>query len=190
MRLKELLDFGSVSIFGASVNTCILIVENTLPDDEAFFAATFRDEADIPRLSDAFRERAFSIYSRDLSPDGWVLTSSETLSLLERLGNIGMPLNESVSGDFYRGVITGCNDAFIISESLCQRLIIEDERSVELIRPLLRGRNLRRWNAVSANEHLIVIASSANREWPWSDARTTSEAERIFKRTYLQSINI
>ena len=84
-------------------------------------------------------------------------------------------------------MITGCNDAFIIDGSIRQRLITEDERSIELIKPVLRGRNLRKWKETSANEYLsllIAIASSMNREWPWSDVRNSSEAERIFKRTY------
>ena len=184
MCLHILLDFGSVSVFGASVDTCIVLIENSDPNGEAFSTATFRDEADILRLSEVFQERAFSMHARDLSPDGWTLTSSEVIRLLERLENIGTPLGEYVDGRLYRGVITGCNDAFIIDGSIRQRLITEDERSIELIKPVLRGRNLRKWKETSANEYLIAIASSINREWPWSDARNSSEAERIFKRTY------
>ena len=73
--LQQLLDFGSVPVFKASVDTCILLVENSMSNGKAFFAATFRDKAHIPRLSEAFQERAFSIRACDLSPDGWVLTS-------------------------------------------------------------------------------------------------------------------
>ena len=184
MRLHRLLDFGSVSVFGASVDTCILLAENSTPGEEAFFAATFRDEADIPRLSDAFQERAFSMHTHNLSPNGWTLTLPKTLRLLEKLGNIGTPLGNYVTGGLYLGVITGCNAALIIGESVRQQLIAEDARSEELIKPLLRGRNLRKWKAVSANEYLITIASSTNREWPWSNAKNDSEAERIFAETY------
>jgi len=181
--IHRLLDFGSVQVFKASVDTCIVLVENTISSGEAFFAATFRDEADVSRLSDAFQERAFSMHSADLSPNGWALTSSKVLRLLEKLEDVGMPLDEYVDG-FYRGVVTGCNDAFIISESIRQRLIAEDSKSDELIKPLLRGRNLRKWKETSTSEYLIAIASSANIEWPWSDARNNAEAERIFAQTY------
>lgn len=121
MRLHILLDFGSVSVFGASVNTCIVLIENSGPNGAAFSTATFHDEADILRLSDAFQERSFSIHTCDLSPSGWTLTSSEALSLLERLENMGTPLGEYVDG-FYRGVVTGCNDAFIIDNTTCNLL--------------------------------------------------------------------
>ena len=182
--IQEILDFGSVQVFKASVDTCIFLIKNSISSEEIFLAATFRDEADIPRLSDAFQERAFSMHARDLPLDGWTLTSPETLRLLEKLQRTGTPLGEYVDGSFYRGVITGCNDAFIIGESVRQQLIAEDVSSRDLIKPLLRGRNLRRWKAVSANEYLIAIASSTNRAWPWSSARNDSEAEQIFAKTY------
>ena len=58
-----------------------------------------------------------------LSVDGWALTSQEALRLLGKLEDIGTPLGEYVDGSFYRGVITGCNEAFIVNESVCQQLI-------------------------------------------------------------------
>ena len=183
MRLHVLIDFGSVSVFGASVNTCIVLVENSDPNGYPFSTTTFRDEADILRLSEAFQRRSFPIHAHDLSLNGWTLTSSEVLSLLERLENIGTPLGEYVDG-FYRGVVTGCNDAFIIDADTREYLIDEDAGSNELIKPVLRGRHLRKWKEASANEYLIAIASSMNREWPWSDARNDAEAERIFAETY------
>ena len=184
MCLQKLLDFGSVPVFGASVDTCIVLVENTASGEEAFLAATFRNKADIPRLSEAFQELAFSMHTSDLSPDGWALTSPAALQLLERLQGTGTPLGEYVDGDFYRGVITGCNDAFIINALTRQRLLAEDVSSDELIKPLVRGRNLQKWKTEPTDEYLIAIASSANLEWPWSQAESTSEAERIFTETY------
>ena len=93
-RIHILLDFGSVQVFKASVDTCIVLVENKAQSEADFLAATFRDEADIPRLSDTFQERAFSVHTCDLSPDGWVLTSPDSISLLARLQNTGIRLGK------------------------------------------------------------------------------------------------
>ena len=182
--LHRLLDFGSVPVFKASVDTCIVLVENASPGGEAFFAATFRDKADILRLSDAFQERAFSMHTCELSLERWTLASPKVLKLLEKLQQTGTPLGKCVDGSFRTGVKIGFNKAFIIDESIRQELIAEDASSSELIKPMLRGRKLRRWKTVSVREHLIVIASSVNREWPWSDAESAAEAERIFAKTY------
>ena len=180
----RLLDFGSVPVFKAGVDTCIFLCESKAPDGETFFAATFRDKADIPRLPEAFRERAFLMNVCDLSPNGWTLTSSEMFRLLERLENVGTRLERCIDGGFYRGLTIGCNDAFIIDESVRQHLIFEHASSDELIKPSLRGRTLKKWKVESTNEYMIVIASSVNREWPWSDARSDAEAERIFAENY------
>ena len=151
----RLLDFGSVPVFKAGVDTCIFLYENKAPDGETFFAATFRDKADIPRLPEAFQERAFLMNVSDLSANGWTLTSSAVISLLEKLQQTGTPLEEYVDGSFYRGVVTGCNDAFVISESIRQQLIVEDSRSSELIKPVLRGRDLKTWKTESTGYYLI-----------------------------------
>ena len=155
MCLQKLLDFGSIPVFRAHVDTCIVFVENTEPNGKAFFAATIRDQADIPRLSEAFQEQAISMCTRDLSVEGWVLTSTEAYRLLEKLENIGTSLEQYVDGGFYRGVVTGCNDAFIISEAICQQLIAGDSRSRELIKPVLRGRDLKKWKTESTGYYLI-----------------------------------
>ena len=184
VSIHRLLDFGNLPVFKANVDTCIVLVENVAPSGDTFLAATFRDEADIPRLSDAFQEHAISMHAHDLSPEGWTLVLPETLRLLEKLQQTGTPLEEYVDRGFYIGVITGCNDAFIIGESVRQQLIARDARSRELIKPVLRGRNLRKWQAISANEYLIAIASSADRKWPWSKAQSDPDAKQIFAKTY------
>ncbi len=151
----RLLDFGSVPVFKAGVDTCIFLYQSKAPNSEVFLAATFCDKADIPRLSEAFQERAFSMSVSDLSANGWALTSLEVLRLLAKLQQTGTPLGKYVDGGFYMGVKTGCNDAFIIDEFVHQQLIAADVRSSEIIKPVLRGRNLKKWRTESTSDYLI-----------------------------------
>ena len=162
MYFHRLLDFGSVPVFKAGVDTCVFLCENNEPDGETFFAATFRNKADIPRLSEAFQERAFLMNVCDLSVSGWALTSSDVLRLLAKLQQTGIPLEACVDGNFYRGVVTGYNDAFVIDESIRQQLIAEDARSGELIKPVLRGRDLKKWKAKSTGHYLIFTRQGIN----------------------------
>ena len=180
----RLLDFGSVPVFKAGVDTCIFLCENSEPEGETFFAATFRDKSDIPRLSEAFQEHAFLMSVCALSANGWALASPEALRLLERIENIGTSLERYIDGGFYRGMTIGCNEAFIIDASVRQQLISEHTNSGELIKPSLRGKTLKKWKVESTDEYMIVIASSVNREWPWSGSRDDLEAERIFAEIY------
>ncbi len=182
--LHILIDFGSVQVFKASVDTCIVLMENITPRGDAFLASTFRKKTDIPRLAAAFQEHAFPIRTCEFSLERWTLASPNVLRLLEKLQQTGTSLGEYVNGNFRTGVKIGFNKAFIINESVRKGLIGEDAKGTKLIKPMLRGRKLRTWKTVSVKEHMIVIPSSANKKWPWSDTKNSTEAERIFAATY------
>ena len=185
MSLQSLLDFGSVSVFEAAVDACIVLVEKRLPEvNHTFRASTLRGESEGFNVQEAFQAQAFPMQVSQLSVEGWTVASPETFALIEKIQDTGTSLEEYVNGGLYRGVVTGCNDAFIIDDSVRAQLIAEDANSAALIKPLLRGRDLRKWKANWANLYLIAIPSSVNREWPWSDAESASEAEQIFARTY------
>lgn len=186
VHLHSLLDFGSVQVFKANVDACIVLFENAAPTGKAFLASTFYNKADIPRLSEVFQEFSFPMDVRDLPSDGWALASLESLKLLKKLQKTGRSLEKVLDGNFYTGLKTGCNEAFIISKSVWEQLIVDDIESSGLMKPLLRGKTLKngKWKAKPAEEYMIVIASSVNRKWPWSEARNMAEAERIFAETY------
>jgi len=103
---------------------------------------------------------------------------------MEKLRKAGKPLGEYVEGKFYRGILTGLNEAFVIDEDTRRRLIAEDPKSAELIKPWLRGRDIRKWKAEWDRLYLITIASSANKEWPWSKESSEVEARKIFAKNY------
>ena len=68
---------------------------------------------------------------------------------------IGRPLGEW-DVRIYRGVTTGLNEAFIIDGGTRDRLIAEDPRSEEILKPVLRGRDIRRFKATWARLYLIA----------------------------------
>ena len=185
MSLKTLLDFGSLSVFEASVDTCITLVERRIPTaKQTFHAATLRAESENFNLQEAFQNQAFPMQVSHLTSGEWALTSAEALTLLKKLQNTGTAFEQYVGGRFYIGVITSHNKAYVIDTVTREDLIAADANSRELIRPLLRGKNTAKWKTLEVEQHLILIKSSTNREWPWSDAESDSDAERIFEETY------
>jgi len=62
--------------------------------------------------------------------------------------------------NIYRGVLTGYNEAFIISGSKKDELIAADPKSAELIRPILRGRDIKRYSYSYADLYLICTFPS------------------------------
>ena len=184
VSLQALLDFGSVQIFDAAVNTCIVRAEKRMSEaNHTFSTATLRSGSDDFNVQEVFQTQAFPMQNSQLSPDEWTLASPEVLALLEKLQSTGMPLGESVQGQLYFGIKSGYDTAFVIDNAAREHLIATDANSRELIKPLLRGRTIRKWKADAPEEHLIVIASSANVTWPWTGVED-EEAERIFSENY------
>ena len=57
--------------------------------------------------------------------------------------------------NIYRGILTGFNEAFIINEETKNKLIAEDKKSAEIIKPLLRGRDIKRYSYENNGLYLI-----------------------------------
>ena len=90
-------------------------------------------------------------------PDGegpWSILSRLELSIMDKMQAKGAPLkNWDVS--INRGVTTGYNNAFIIDNSAKEALIAADPNSADIIKPVLRGRDIRRYHAPASGRFLI-----------------------------------
>lgn len=157
-RVLQLIDFGDAPVFTAIAYPCIVIVQRTeqpVPADATVRALTWEPDPPIETFADVFARKSFTLPQRELKPDGWRLESSATLRLLERLRAAGKPLGEYVNGRFYRGVLTGLNEAFVVDRATRDRLIAEHPSSAEVLKPFLRGRDVKRWRVDSQDLWLI-----------------------------------
>jgi len=93
-----------------------------------------------------------------------------------------VPLDEWCSGRLYYGIKTGLNDAFVIDMATRAELAT-DPKCEEIIKPFLRGRDVKRWKVEPADKWLIKIPSSENEKHPWSGL-PADEAELVFRNTY------
>lgn len=111
----------------------------------------------VDQLSEAVAERAWRQPQESLRPDGWTLVRPEVLALVEKLRRSGLPLGEYISHEFYRGIVTGYNRAFVIDQATRDRLVAEDAHSAEIIKPWLRGRDLKRWKIDRSELYLVYV---------------------------------
>jgi hypothetical protein len=182
---RIVIDFGNLPIFEATTYPSIILLENRAPKaDEKAIAATFKDDYQLHNIVGNIMQVGFPILITALNTDGWILEPPEILKLMKKLRNIGTPLGEYIHRRLYRGVLTGYNDAFVIDGETREKLISEDPRSAELIKPWLRGRDIRKWRSQWAGFYIIAVPSSLNREWPWSNENKEENARRIFSKSY------
>ena len=83
--------------------------------------------------------------------------SAATSALVKRLMALGQPLGAFTGGKIYYGIKTGLNEAFVVDQATRDRLIAEDPRSAEVLKPFLRGRDVSRYRITSAGLWLICI---------------------------------
>ena len=78
------------------------------------------------------------------SEDSWTILTPIEQSIKEKIEYAGTPLKDW-DIKIYRGILTGCNEAFIISGAKKDELLSKDPKSAEIIRPILRGRDIKRY---------------------------------------------
>jgi TaqI-like C-terminal specificity domain len=121
--------------------------------------------------------------------DSWVILSPIEQSIKSKIEKIGVPL-KNWDIQIYRGILTGFNDAFIIAEAKRTEIlanckdIAERKRTDEIIRPILRGRDIKRYSYEWANLYLLFIPW----HFPFHNDETiegvSAKAEREFERQY------
>ena len=155
-----LIDFAGVKIFeSATVDTNILLFSKSNNLHETVCAVTNKQNKDsVKNLSD-FVQQQNSICDFATS-DSWVILSPIEQSIKKKIEAVGTPLKDW-DINIYRGVLTGCNEAFIIDSEKREEILAncqtEDERqrTAELIRPILRGRDIKRYGYVDNGLYLI-----------------------------------
>ena len=81
--------------------------------------------------------------------------------MVNKIEAVGTPLKDW-NVDIFRGVLTGYNDAFIISSEKRDEILAkcsdesERQRTAAIIRPILRGRDIKRYGYVFAEQYLIA----------------------------------
>ena len=160
-----LIDFAGVKIFeSATVDTNILLFSKSSNQHKTVCAVTNKQNKDsVKNLSD-FVQQQNSICDFSNS-DSWVILSSIEQSIKRKIEAVGTPLKDWDIQINY-GIKTGFNDAFIIStekrEEILANCQTEDERkkTAELIRPILRGRDIKRYGYEWAELWLIATFPS------------------------------
>ena len=90
------------------------------------------------------------------SSENWILLNPIETSIKNKIEQYGTPLSKWDIQINY-GIKTGYNNAFIINESTKNALIASDPKSAELIRPILRGKDVKRYSFDFAKLWVIYV---------------------------------
>ena len=104
------------------------------------------------KTSDFIRQNSIL---QNFTKNSWCILNPIEQSIKAKIEKIGVPLKDW-DIKIYRGILTGCNEAFIIDGATKDALIAQDPKSAEIIRPILRGRDIKRYSYKFADKWLIA----------------------------------
>jgi len=157
-RILTLIDFCELPVFAAATDPMIVIVEKDLPNTSVKFPVlVVKDEGEFGSLRQSLATRASRYKVDQLKSGGWSLEGIDGLALVESLRTKGTPLGEYVKGRYYYGIKTGLNEAFVIDRDTRDRLIRDDRKSAELIRPWIGGKDIKRWAYEFRDLYVIIV---------------------------------
>ena len=162
-ELLEVVDFGVLQVFpGATTYTCILTAGGGTAGESFEVAKMERLPGTGDDFSEMVRARKRKLPHSSLGDSGWSLARADASGLLEKLKRENIPLTDFVGGEIYRGVVTGCNKAFVIGDAEREGLIQQDPKSAELIRPFVVGRDVKRYAPLPDGKWLIFARRGVN----------------------------
>jgi len=145
----KLIDFGGYRVFEQTVDTNIVVLKKQKPaqDHMLFFVEV---KSDVDKVVDFIKSNLKKMPQAKLSDETWTLGDEKTLALKEKIEKVGKPLREW-DVKIYRGVLTGFNEAFIIDTETRNKILAnckteqERKRTEEIIKPVLRGKDIGRY---------------------------------------------
>ncbi len=163
--IKSIFDFAGANVFkGATVRTLVLIASpynekapapKYAPVPSPTEVAAF--ELGTSTVSTYAMMRSFSLTENALSTNEWNLTRCEVSLLLNIMRARGTQISEYIAAHALYGIKTGCNEAFVVESKEANKLIAEHKSSVSGLRPILFGKDIRRYSISYAGRRVVYL---------------------------------
>ncbi len=187
--ILKYIDLNGIKVFdSATVDTSILCFEKSKSKDNKFKYLALSNEILKTCAYNIGLYKDFAEFSQNsLSKESFTFSDENTSALKAKIERIGTPLKEWQGLNIYRGILTGYNEAFIITTEKRNEILAnckdeaEKERTAKLIHKMLRGRDIKRYSYEWAGLWVIFI--------PWhfpnvEKPKTMLENEQDLKEQY------
>lgn len=150
-QICEYIDLNGVKVFdSATVDTSILSFKKLKPKD-SYFKYLALDNENLKTFNIALNTNFKELPQKSLSKESFTFSDENISALKAKIERIGTPLKDWYGLNIYRGILTGYNEAFIITTEKRNEILAnckdeeEKERTAKLIRKMLRGRDIKRY---------------------------------------------
>lgn len=150
--VEGVVDFARSRLFPADAYPCIVwgaaepakapVVTTRAEPDEEVGAALARAKRELASRSTLSVDDELASTSPFRTDEPWHIDMPAERALLERLEREFPPLAAYVTGRPSRGVVTGCNRAFVLDRAQRDALIAAEPAAAAIVRPFVKGRDL------------------------------------------------
>ena len=143
--INHIIDLQGNEIFSsATVDTNILTFQKQAVGAEYSIPYADSSNEKLNNVIPIHEQFDTSFYTPDMQGAPWLLLNKIEKVIKEKMEIKGIPL---VKWDicFYRGIVTGCNNAFIINTETKNRLCEEHPSSKKIVKPILEGKDIEKW---------------------------------------------
>lgn len=185
-QLSGYVDFNEVQVFGATVDTSIIFFQKSAnpKDNYSFtFCLVGNDLQRNEPLIDYINKNGNLYQRKYLNDDSWSFADlkSETVkTLIEKSGK----KIKDWGIEFNRGITSGYNNAYYIDEDTKNALVAADANNSEIIKPILRGRDVSRYSYEFKNNWVLYIPWHFPLHKDESISGASEIAEKAFKKEY------
>jgi hypothetical protein len=186
-----LIDFDDAPIFSVLAYPCILLARNDKPEIEAQFKYISPELAKDKTVLSLKKLINYQLVKQSaLENSGW----GSTLSSIKKSPSIKKisfkTLKQWNEGDTVkRGVLTGFNEAFVVSKPVLDEIVYKDDKVLKYVLPYLRGKKDIQNAQCQFNQFfLVAIPSSSNQKHKWSGL-SSDLAEKVFKKEHPSLFN-
>jgi hypothetical protein len=156
-NLNKYIDFSGIPVFDeATVDAAILEFQKDYPNvnSKFIFSKIIKNEFNSESINDYINKNSQEIEQNELSKEIWSFEKPKVKNIKQKIENQGIKL-ENWNIEINYGIKTGYNKAFIISNNTKEKLVEEDPKSLEILKPMLRGRDLKKYYPNFKYEWLI-----------------------------------
>lgn len=162
--LRQILNFGDVQFFqDAATIVCIFVTQKSEPGEKVKVLSLNQKTYHGDFLTEV-KANLYDYPASRFDENEWSIQPYHDSRKLEQMKLKGIKLKD-LPISIYRGILTGYNDAFYIDAETRQELISSDAKSAELIKPMVRGRDIVAYG-ISGSEFLINVHNGIKEKNP------------------------
>jgi len=165
--LLSLISIQDTQIFEAAiVNAAILLStkKTTFINNCMIVNAPLSDYSEFDNF---IKNNSFIYQQKEFNSKTWTLSHPQQLKVKEKIEQLGITL-EKLNTKIRLGLATGANEAFVIDETQKKELIAKDKSNKNIIKPLLRGRDIQRFTYDKPEKYIILSKNGIDvkKEYP------------------------